>query len=117
METKVFERRYYGTKKNAHGNDVTKLWVSRVRENGVTKWRGGVLFESRMNGFVRSVVHDGVSWVTTLDEAPRASKKRDKHAIETLYFNAMTDKGTREAIDGMLALESVNADYLNGVWN
>ena len=116
MVTKVFERRYYGSKKNANGNDVVELWVSRIRENGVTKWRGGVLFECRMNGFVRSIANDGVSWITTLDEAPRASKKRDKNAIETLYFNALTDKDTRDAIDGMLALESVNADYLKEFW-
>ena len=116
METKVYERSYYGAKKNEHDNDVGKFWVSRVRDNGVTTWRGGVLFATRTNGCIRSVAGDGCSWFTTLGEASRASKKRDGNAIKSLYKKAIMDNDTRHNIDGMLALESVNTDYLNEAW-
>lgn len=120
MATRVFERRYYGTT-NDNGHNVAEFWVSRERENGETVYTGGVSFGSRVDGghgyrVVRTKCFDGISFVTDLEYAPRASKKRDNSACKNLYTFAGTQDNVVAALEGMGVYGDVYDDSARKVW-
>lgn len=114
METTIYRKVYRGNV-NGNGNNVATIWVSRDRDTFYkrTFWRGGVLFGTFKQDCIETTCFDGVSWKTTLQDAARASKTRDNAAIDTLFYIALGDASTMEALNGMGVGADVLADYEN----
>lgn len=113
-------RKVYRGVMNGNGNDLAIVWVTRERDrdNNRTLWRGGVTFGTATIYGTKTSCYDGISWRTTLQAAPRASKSRDNNAVDTLYTIICETDQTIEELADMDVYKDVYNDVMrsNGAW-